>query len=53
MLEIFVYVSAGLFWGLICLTIYSIFIRGRGLNDKIRTHEKVVTVLTNNQKEID
>jgi hypothetical protein len=42
--SIFIHVSALLFWALMCAGAYRAF-TARGTNEKVRTHEDVVSVL--------
>ncbi len=43
--NVFIHVSALLFWALMCAGAYRAFKSAMGTNEKVRTHENVVTVL--------
>lgn len=43
--SLFLYLSAGLFWVVVSMSVFQIIRRAVGTNEKVRTAETVVTVL--------
>jgi len=43
--NLFLYVSAGLFWLVAGISVYHVYKGAYGTNEKVRTHETIVSVL--------